>query len=114
MGRAMAVPHLKGKILAKPTEQIWMLNQSKIEDDHKYTAELGMKWTPLNSNLCMNSIKVRVSEPVPMEIIQEGSFEDTMLILEMVKEKKLKENRMKKEEMIRSMALQQKMKKQRN
>ena len=43
---------------------------------------------------------------------KDGSFEDTMLLLELMREKKQKENKMKKEEMIRQMAMEQKLKSQ--
>ena len=40
----------------------------------------------------MQSIKVLVKDPIPNKV-GGGSFEDTMLLLEMVKEKQQKENK---------------------
>ena len=50
------------------------------------------EWTPYNAELQMQSIKVLVKDPVPSKVTG-GSFEDTMLLLEMVKEKQQKENK---------------------
>ena len=41
----------------------------------------------------MQSIKVLVKNPVPQKVQVDSSFEDTMLLLEMMKEKKQKENK---------------------
>ena len=40
----------------------------------------------------MQSIKVLVKDPIPSNVVG-GSFEDTMLLLEMVKEKQQKEKK---------------------
>lgn len=50
------------------------------------------EWTPYNAELQMQSIKVLVKDPVPSKVAG-GSFEDTMLLLEMIKEKQQKENK---------------------
>ena len=53
-----------------------------------------------------------MKNPTPTVVKKDGSFEDTMLLLELMREKKQKENKMKKEELIRQMAMEQKMKNQ--
>merc|ERR1712071_147313 len=115
---------LRGKILRKPRKQKWMLktdHDKKTEDvtfeeddDFEYTCEPdATKWTPLNSNLQMQGIKVLVDKPVPLETIKKiDSTEATLLLLGMMKEKKQKEEKQKKDERIREMALEQKRKKQ--
>ena len=88
------------------------------------------EWTPYNAELNLQGIKVKkikmirafkqinqifkvlVKNPTPTKVKKDGSFEDTMLLLELMREKKQKENKMKKEEMIRQMAMEQKMKNQ--
>merc|ERR1719158_2627213 len=54
--------------------------------------------------------KVLVKEPLPEESNKSDSFEGTMLLLDIVREKNLKEVQRKKEEMIRAMAMEQKKK----
>merc|ERR1711936_1287191 len=82
---------LKGKILEKPKQHIWRINKQnwRKEDQHKYTCELHEEtWTPYNSNLHMQGIKV------------------------LVKDQKQGENQKLKEEKIREMAMEQKRKKE--
>merc|ERR1711993_179279 len=67
------------------------------------------EWTPYNAELQMQSIKVLVKDPTPCNV-GGGSFEDTMLLLEMVKEKQQKQNKELKEERIRQMAMEKKKK----
>merc|ERR1712142_160210 len=62
-------------------------------------------WSPFNADLHMQGIKVMVKEPVPRKIQKGDAFEDTMLLLEMMKEKKQK-----KEDLIRAMAMEKKRK----
>merc|ERR1712215_470576 len=66
------------------------------------------EWSPYNANLHMQGIKVMVKEPVPQEMQKGDAFENTMLLLEMIKEKKQKENKESKDEMIRAMAMEKK------
>ena len=48
-------------------------------------------WSPYNANLHMQGIKVLVKDPVPEKVQKGGdAFEDTMLLLEMIKERKKK------------------------
>ena len=71
-----------------------------------------------------------IKNPMPEKVKRDGSFEDTMMLLEMIKEKQQKENKQMKacfkffsrqmlkcnksfkEEMIRAMAMEKKMKNQ--
>lgn len=106
---------LKGKILEKPKQHIWRINKQnwRKEDQHKYTCELHEEtWTPYNSNLHMQGIKVLVKDPPPISKVSGGAFEDTMMLLELLKEQKQGENQKLKEEKIREMAMEQKRKKE--
>merc|ERR1719430_394799 len=67
-------------------------------------------WTPMKADLHMHSIKVRVHNPVPQTLRTEDQFENTLQLLNMVKELKRRENMWKKDDMIRKMALEQKKK----
>merc|ERR1711990_146262 len=80
---------LRGKILAK----------SRLEP-----------WTPYKADLSMQGIKVLVDLPRPDSTAKDNFYEDTMLLLQIVREKKDKENSEKKEAKIRAMALEQKRK----
>merc|ERR1712010_15130 len=109
------LPSLRGKVLAKPEKVKW---RPQVDDDirkveYAYSYERGtQKWTPLNSNMHMQGIKVVTHAPVPQKVIQGGgdATETTLTILEIIKEKKRKENRARKEEMIQQMAMELKMK----
>merc|ERR1719436_737930 len=93
-----------------PEEVIESLRGKVLEKEEK---EDGQEWTPYNANMSMQGIKVLVKEPLPAEAKKSGdSFEDTMLLLDIVRERKKKQNENKKEEMIRAMAMEQKKKKQ--
>merc|ERR1719209_456586 len=88
MSAAEVIESLRGKVLEKEEK------------------EDGQQWTPYNANMSMQGIKVLVKEPLPAEAKKSGdSFEDTMLLLDIVRENK-------KEEMIRAMAMEQKRKKE--
>merc|ERR1712025_394183 len=66
-------------------------------------------WTPFNSDLQMQGIKVLVTAPLPDQ--KKGDmFEGTMLLLGMIKDKQENENKRMKDEMIREMALEKKRK----
>merc|ERR1711902_107510 len=58
----------------------------------------------------MQGIRVIVNNPVPENHQNPDSFEDTLLLLDMVKEKRMKEMQQRKDDMIRQMALEQKKK----
>merc|ERR1712228_1025151 len=83
---------LRGKVIQKKDRKVEYGEQ--IEE-----------WSPYNANLHMQGIKVMVKEPVPQEMQKGDAFENTMLLLEMIKEKKQKES---KDEMIRAMAMEKK------
>merc|ERR1712242_350337 len=104
--------NLKGKILNVPYPHIWFKipEGTSKDEDYKYTCEKNKEWTPYNSNLHMQGIKVIVNNPVPETHQNPDSFEDTLLLLDMVKEKKRKEMKQRKDDMIRQMALEQKKK----
>merc|ERR1712110_1018148 len=54
--------NLRGQVINKPKEQMWMLKSESDLEEYKYTCEPGhMEWTPLNSNLTMQGIKVQVN-----------------------------------------------------
>jgi len=103
--------NLRGQVIHKPKEQIWMLKMDSANEEYKYTCESGhTKWSPMNSNLQMQGIKVKENRPIPEATINKlaNSHEDTLLLLELIRQKKAKENRQKKDAMIRAMALEQK------
>eukprot|EP00090_Calanus_glacialis_P018066 TRINITY_DN28011_c0_g1_i1.p1 TRINITY_DN28011_c0_g1~~TRINITY_DN28011_c0_g1_i1.p1 ORF type:complete len:130 (-),score=45.68 TRINITY_DN28011_c0_g1_i1:84-416(-) len=94
---AEVISTLRGKVIHK--------NNRKVEyGDHIEP------WSPYNADLHMQGIKVMVKEPMPKKIEKGDAFEDTMLLLEMMKEKKQKENKLQKEERIRAMAMEKKRK----
>merc|ERR1712158_47450 len=106
---------LRGQVIDKPKEQMWMLKSESDLEEYKYTCEPGhMEWTPLNSNLTMQGIKVQVNRPIPETTINNlaNSHEDTLLLLDLMRHKRQQEGQKKREDMIREMALQQKKKKQ--
>merc|ERR1712110_995135 len=58
--------NLRGQVINKPKEQMWMVKSDADLEEYKYTCEPGhMEWTPLNSNLTMQGIKVQVNRPIP-------------------------------------------------
>merc|ERR1712109_42260 len=106
---------LRGQVIDKPKEQMWMLKSESDLEEYKYTCEPGhMEWTPLNSNLTMQGIKVQVNRPIPETTISNlaNSHEDTLLLLDLMRHKRQQEGQKKRENMIREMALQQKQKKE--
>merc|ERR1719430_1791055 len=76
---------LRGKVLRYPRKQKWMLiKEEGDEDEYEYTYEQRPgTWTPLNSNLHMQGIKVVVHQPVPRQVARGGgdSTQDTLLLL---------------------------------
>merc|ERR1711981_948662 len=106
---------LRGQVINKPKEQMWMLKSESDLEEYKYTCEPGhMEWAPLNSNLTMQGIKVQVNRPIPETTISNlaNSHEDTLLLLDLMRHKRRQEGQKKRENMIREMALQQKKKKE--
>merc|ERR1712055_983507 len=103
---------LRGKVLAAPEKQKWRLQYHDDGAEYAYTYEAKTTdWTPMNSNLHMQGIKVKVHNPVPETVSGGSSTESTLMLLELIKEKKKQENKVKKDEMIRKMALELKKKK---
>merc|ERR1711962_1166016 len=108
-----SIKKLKGKVIETPKEHKWRINKQENRN-YRYTVENeDSVWTPFNSNLQMQGIKVVVNQPVPEVKVSSGSVEDTLLLLEIVREKQQQENRKLKEERIREMGLEQKLKKER-
>jgi len=106
-------PSRKAEIIKVPYPHVWFKIPEAVQEEeceYKYTCELNKEWTPFNSNLHMQGIKVVVNNPVPESHQNPDSFENTMMLLEMMKEKKLRENKEQKDEMIRLMALEKKKK----
>merc|ERR1711953_214733 len=106
---------LRGQVIDKPKEQMWMLKSESDLEEYKYTCEPGhMEWTPLNSNLTMQGTKVQVNRPIPETTISNlaNSHEDTLLLLDLMRHKRQQEGQKKRENMIREMAMQQKQKKE--
>eukprot|EP00090_Calanus_glacialis_P007650 TRINITY_DN16094_c0_g1_i1.p1 TRINITY_DN16094_c0_g1~~TRINITY_DN16094_c0_g1_i1.p1 ORF type:complete len:116 (-),score=39.10 TRINITY_DN16094_c0_g1_i1:48-395(-) len=103
MSSQEVISSLRGKVLERPTRKISHgENQRPCEIQHE-------AWTPYNSNLQMQGIKVVVINPVP-EVKKGDAFEDTMLLIDMMKQQKQKENKQKKEDRIRQLAMEQKRK----
>merc|ERR1711999_17131 len=91
---AEVISALRGKVIKK--------NNKKVEYGHQ-----DEPWSPFNANMHMQGIKVVVKEPMPEE--KKGdAFEKTMLLLEMMKNKKKKENEKQKEDLIPCMAMEKK------
>merc|ERR1712110_248614 len=83
------ISSLRGKVLQKPDRKV-----SHVDLE-------GSDWTPYNSNLQLHGIKVLVDAPCP-DVKKENAFEDTMFLIDILRQTKEKEN------MIRNLALEQK------
>merc|ERR1711972_682447 len=70
-------------------------------------------WTPYNGSLHMQGIKALVNNPCP-SVKKEDAFEDTLFLIDVLKQSKEKENKQKKDDLIRNLALEQKKKKEGN
>jgi len=102
---------LRGQIIRRPKEQTWMLKTDSDSEEYKYTCEPGhAEWTPMNSNLQMQSIKILENRPIPKKTTDNlvSSHEETLLLLDMCRQKKADENAKKKDMRIRELAMQQK------
>jgi len=95
--KAMAdpvLPSLRGKVLAKPEKVKW---RPQVDDDirkveYAYSYERGtQKWTPLNSNMHMQGIKVVTHAPVPQKVIQGCGDTRPFLTIEMTIHKRQKQ-----------------------
>jgi len=60
----------------------------------------------------MQGIKVLVADPVPVTTVKGGAVEDTLMLLDIVKEQRMKDNKQEKDERIRQMAMELKKKKE--
>merc|ERR1711874_563667 len=99
---------LRGQVIDKPKEQMWMLKSDADLEEYKYTCEPGhMEWTPLNSNLTMQGIKVQVNRPIPETTISNlaNSHEDPLLLLDLMRHKRQQEGQKKKKEAERSRSM---------
>lgn len=94
---------LRGKVLKTPQRKV-----SHGEGPAKCEI-LHDAWSPYNSNLHMQGIKVIVNNPVP-KVSKGDAFEDTMLLIDMMKQQKEMNNKEIKEKRIRDLALEQKKK----
>merc|ERR1712055_813087 len=94
---AEVIHTLRGKVITK--------NERKVEYGEQIEP-----WSPYNANLHMQGIKVMVKEPMPQKVQKGDAFEDTMLLLEMMKEKKQREKKQQREDLIRAMAMEKKRK----
>eukprot|EP00091_Calanus_sinicus_P022957 TRINITY_DN7554_c0_g1_i1.p1 TRINITY_DN7554_c0_g1~~TRINITY_DN7554_c0_g1_i1.p1 ORF type:complete len:128 (+),score=41.77 TRINITY_DN7554_c0_g1_i1:72-455(+) len=120
MSSKEVLPALRGKIIHKPAIKKWYPTldldacvynaQAKEGDEYAYTVEKETEWTPYNSNLHMQGIKVLVKDPVPAESKKGGSVEDTLLLLDMLKNIKQKDKEAEKAKKIHNMAMAQKKK----
>merc|ERR1712106_239551 len=97
MSSTEVISSLRGKVIQK--------NNRKVEYGDQIEP-----WSPYNADLHMQGIKVLVKDPMPQKVQKGDAFEDTMLLLEMIKERKQKENKNQKEERIRAMAMEKKRK----
>merc|ERR1712223_1089587 len=99
---------LRGQVIDKPKEQMWMLKSDADLEEYKYTCEPGhMEWTPLNSNLTMQGIKVQVNRLIPETTISNlaNSHEDTLLLLDLMRHKRQQEGQKQKKEAERSRSM---------
>merc|ERR1711936_881064 len=103
------LPSLRGKVIKKPAIKNWFpAMELEKETEYAYTFSDDTVWTPFNSNLHMQGIKVLVKEPVPETSKKADAIEDTLFLLEMVKEERRKEKEEEKAQQIKKMAMEQK------
>merc|ERR1712123_417851 len=105
MSSSEVLSSLRGKVLKTPQRKV------SHGEGHPLCEIQHEKWSPYNSNLHMQGIKVIVKNPMP-EVPKGDAFEDTMLLIDMMKHQKELNNYEKKEKRIRELALEQKKKKE--
>eukprot|EP00090_Calanus_glacialis_P016887 TRINITY_DN26430_c0_g1_i1.p1 TRINITY_DN26430_c0_g1~~TRINITY_DN26430_c0_g1_i1.p1 ORF type:complete len:118 (+),score=35.75 TRINITY_DN26430_c0_g1_i1:45-398(+) len=105
MSSTEVLSSLRGKVLKTPQRKV-----SHGESTHLCEIQ-HEAWSPYNSNLQMQGIKVIVKNPVP-KVKKGDAFEDTMLLIDMMKQQKEMNNQEKKETRIRELALEQKRKRE--
>merc|ERR1719209_999759 len=104
--------NLKGRIISHPKEQNWRVQFHHDEAEFQYTLEhQAVKWSPLVSNLHMGHIQVKAYGQVPETIPDEDACTSALNLLQMVKEKRMKENKKKKQDEIMRLAMELKEKK---
>jgi hypothetical protein len=67
-------------------------------EEYKYTCEPGhTEWSPMNSNLTMQGIKVKENRPIPEKTTNNmtNSHEDTLLLLDLMRQKRADEGQKK-------------------
>merc|ERR1712183_968986 len=99
----------KVAIAAKPeTVKCAQVQEEETEDTFAYTYEKPTVWTPYNSNLHMQGIKVYVKDPQPTSTKKVDTTENALFLMDMLRDMKRKENEEKKEQYIRDMAMAKK------
>merc|ERR1712055_331734 len=95
--------------------QIFFTNTFGDVNEWQYTCEKPCKWSAYNSNLQMQSIKVVNDNPPPEAVINRsvGGPEGTLALLHILREQKLAENKIKKDQKIYKMAMAMKRQKDR-
>merc|ERR1712179_207812 len=92
---------LRGKVLAVPPSQV------KHGENSQPCNILHDAWTPYKSNLQMQGIKIVEHQPVPCTG-RENAFEDTMMLIDLVRQHMQSKNADKKDALIRDMAMEMK------
>merc|ERR1712179_711109 len=122
------IQSLRGKIHRVPRKHKWRVNtedkgivppapvlEEEEDEGEGFAYNLlpgDPNWTPMNSNLHMQGIKVVVHNPVPETAKKANSHDTTLLLLDLIRQNKQKEIKKQKEEMIRKMAMEQKKRKE--
>jgi len=125
------IQSLRGKVHKVPRKHKWRVNTEPLNtdlpepvlEDEEEDEEEGVgfaynylpgdpNWTPMNANLHMQGIKVVVHNPVPEKAKKANSHETTLMLLDLIRQKKQKEVQKQKDEMIRKMAMEQKKRKE--
>jgi len=98
---------LRGKVLESPEQLQWRLQPRDDKTDYAYSlAHQEARWTPLNSNLLMEGIKVKTFHPVPVAVaLADGdATECTLSLLGMIRERRRRESRATRQDTINKMA----------
>merc|ERR1711962_610753 len=136
MGRVTAVTHQHShhggeRHTVTPRKDKWRVNTEEkainpppplLEDEEEEEEETegyaynylpgDPNWTPMNANLHMQGIKVVVHNPVPETAKKANSHDTTLMLLDLIRQKRQKEVQTQKDEMIRKMAMEQKKRKE--
>merc|ERR1712112_81223 len=126
------IQSLRGKVHKVPRKHKWRVNTMEdrginppepVLEDEEEEEEEGEgyaynylpgdpNWTPMNANLHMQGIKVVVHNPVPETAKKANSHDTTLMLLDLIRQKKQNEVQKQKDEMIRKMAMEQKKRKE--